>query len=326
MLRFKYFSILVSILLVIETNQQIIHPNDPSCNLVCNDGNEINLRTCSCVNMPSNESKRKARPFKSVSVLKLISVDEFTSERCSNDEIWNGSACVSTSFCPGGYHWNGRACIIQTSVQTAVSVPSAPDTKCKYAQEREEDTPHIEIPSTVMPTFSTSPLCPFGFVWSDERCVRNPVCPVRYVYYDNICHLNLQQTREIPTESTTQQTLPPIENILKQNVINRNKWLQKPWEVDDNSETTNSTDQNDRTCCSIMSPRMCRIVSSKLGGNWQCGHHRYRICAEICSKPTIYLRTKTISFNDPVLIMPPPPPRLMKLLQRHVFRETNIGN
>lgn len=353
MLKFKYLTIFVGTLLLIETHQLLIVSKVRACNVFCDDGFKINYETCECIEenlLYKNE--RKIRSTDSVSVTKLIRADLFASHRCANDEHWNGNACISTiSLCPGGYHWNGRACIIQTSIQTAALVPSAPDTKCEYAKKKEKETEeaaavaaaaalvpaNIQLPPIVMPTFSTSPMCPFGFVWIDNDCVRNqPICPSGYFYYKNMCRLN-QRAKETTTESVTQESFTAIENILRENIMNGNKWQQKPLDIPLRYETvkkqhevevtdeTEDQDQNGQLCCSIMSPRICRRISSKSTEKWQCYHHKHRRCADFCTKPNIYLRPKQFSFNDPVLIMPPPPPRLMKLMQNHAYRETNIG-
>ncbi|XP_055308424.1 uncharacterized protein LOC129572484 [Sitodiplosis mosellana] len=348
MFKFKYLSILTGTLLIIETNQLLIVPKVPACNVFCGNGFEINFETCGCVEKTMlNESEQRVRSVDSVSVSKLIRADVFASRRCANDEHWNGSACIATiSLCPGGYHWNGRACIIQSSIQTAALVPSAPDTKCKYAKKQEKEAEeaaalvaaNMQLPSTVMPTFSTSPMCPFGFIWSGNECVRNPpTCPSGYIYHENMCRLN-RRVVETTTEPVTQGSLPSRENV-----FNGNKWQQKPFEstvnvkspsrydsvkrqhtIDVVDETEISQDPNGQPCCSIMTPRICRRISSRTGAKWQCYHHKYRRCGEFCSKSTIYLRPKQFSFNEPLLIMPPPPPRLMKLMQKHAYRETNI--
>lgn len=194
MLKLKCFSIVIIAFILIETNQElIISKVFNKCNVFCDDGN-INFETCSCVTNAVNEIHRKLRSLDRVSMSKLIKDDEFTSQasnRCNNDEYWNGNGCISTiSLCPGGYHWNGRTCIIQLSIQTTALVPSEPDKKCKYAQLREQQAANIQLPDTVMPSISTSPMCPFGLIWSGSNCARNPpVCPTGYVYYENMCHL-----------------------------------------------------------------------------------------------------------------------------------------
>lgn len=352
MLQFKYLSVLVGTLFIIETNQQLIVRNKKACNVVCLDDGEVDYETCECVERSAlNKWQRKIRSLDSVSVSKLIRNDVVASRRCAFNEYWNGSECIST-ICPGGYQWNGRnACIIQTFLETAALVPSAPDTKCKYAKKKGAETTeaaeNIQLPPiTVMPTFSTSPMCPFGFIWSGDKCVRNPpICPNGYSYHENVCRLN---SHEVTTLATTQESHPSIEHILKENIANGNKWQQNPLDkqtnlnedlhiryesvrtkqhaLDTSDETEEVENPNNQPCCAIMSPRMCRRISNQTGRTWQCYHHKYRRCGDFCTKPTIYLRPKQFSFKEPILIMPPPPPRLMKMiLQNHAHRETNIG-
>lgn len=333
-------------MLSIEAHQQLLVSNAPDCNLFCGDGYVIDFRTCACVGTWSSGIKRKIRSSDSSLMSKLIRNDETTSKasyfRCNNDEQWNGSACVSSiSLCPGGYHWNGHACIIQSLIQTAVLVPSAPDTRCKNAKMREAEQIYMHLPLTAMPIYSTSPLCPFAFVWDGSRCVRNPpTCPNGYSYYGNTCHLKVQQAKPTNPETTTQ---PSTDAISRRNQINGNKWQQMPFASDANIElisryehTVNnpeiersedgviSRDQN-QPCCSIMSPRICRRISNKTGEWWQCYNRKHRGCGDYCTKPNIYLRPKKSSFIEPLLIMPPPPRRLQKLLQQYLHQETNIG-
>lgn len=303
----------------------------------------IDFPSCSCY----RERRRKTRSvdMDDSFMAKLIRNDETTSSashfRCKNDEQWNGSVCVSSiSLCPGGYQWNGHACITQSLIQTAALVPSAPNTKCKNAKMRETEQTHM--PQTVMPIYSTSPLCPFAFVWDGSKCVRNPpICPSEYVYYGNACHLKEQQATEANTET---MELPSIDDILMNNQMNGNKWQQTPFtsdanielisrsehianipEIESNEDDAVSQDQNHQPCCSIMSPRICRRISSKGGERWQCYNRKHRRCGEFCTKPNIYLRPKKASFIEPLLIMPPPPRRLQKLLQKYLHQETNIG-
>lgn len=351
MFKFKYLSALVGTLFLIEINQQPIVSKVSACSLYCDDGFRINYETCACVEKTwSNIKDRKTRSLDNVAVSKLIRADVFASRRCANDEYWNGSACISTlSLCPGGYHFNGNACIIQTTIQTAALVPSAPNKKCKFAQQKEaEETKaaaaYMQLPLTVVPTFSTSPMCPFGFIWLGNKCVQNPpLCPSGYVYHDNMCHLNSQRVTGTTTETATREITPSITDIFKENVTNENKWQQKPFgrdlnvhvqstekykaakEIQHSGEIEMFQDLNGQPCCTIMSPRICQRSSSQSGGRWQCYHHEHRRCGDFCTKPTIYMRPKQFSFNEPLLIMPPPPPRLMKLMQNYAFRETNIG-
>lgn len=329
---------LILVLHLIETNQQLVIPKVSDCNIFCNDELEIDFVTCTCV-QATREYVNNQRSSKSSY---LIRGDKFatqaSSDRCNSDEYWNGNICIPLiSLCPGGYHWNGHNCIIQTTIQTAALVPSPPDTKCPYrSQQNDEHNSNTQMPSTVMPTYSTSPMCPFGSVWSDDKCVRNPPsCPSGYIYRANWCHL---MTSTLDIAETT--TLPSLDDILDANFRNGNKWQQKPldnvidMELTHNSENTAleinndkmiSNDQIHKHCCSIMSPRLCRRIKKGQTEQWQCYHHKSRRCSEFCGKPNVYLRPKKFSFVEPILIMPPPPRRLQKLMQNSAYRETNIG-
>lgn len=338
MLNSQYLLVFIVALLLIGENQQFVIAKVPKCNISCIDESVIDLATCSCVQSNSEDVRHK-RTSDNQLISKLIRDDEFatqaSSDRCNNDEHWSGNACIPLiSLCPGGYHWNGHACIIQSTVKTAALVLSPPDTKCPFrANHNNENDSNKQLPLTVMPIYSTSPMCPFRLVWSGDKCIRNPPsCPSGYIYRANFCHL-MTSASDV-TES------PSLGNILEQNIRNGNKWQQKPVDSDLDVESTYgiensaievndnkmiSNDQIHQHCCSIMSPRLCRRIKNGRGEQWQCFHHNSRRCTEFCTKPNIYLRPKKFSFVDPILIMPPPPRRLQKLMQNSAFRESNIG-
>lgn len=348
MFQLKCWFTLIVALFLNESNQQIVIPNVYKCNLVCGDENLIDIKTCSCVhNTQSNrENVREIRSPDNPLISKLISVDKHETrtsrDRCYSDEYWNGRSCIPLiSLCPGGYHWNGDSCITQSSIiQTAALIQSPSNTNCALrAKLANEHHSNIQRPSTVMPTYSTSPMCPFGLIWNGDKCIRvPPVCPNGYKYRDNICYLI--ETQPFDTIETT--TLPPLGDIFEKRVRNGEKWQQKPFNTDsnlgfisgtdsstDSSETNDNkiikNDQNHQHCCLIMSPRICRRIKNSQDERWQCYHQTNRQCNEFCTKPNIYLRPKKFSYIDSTLIMPPPPRRLQKLMQNSVYRETNIG-
>lgn len=358
----KCLALLIVTVLIFERNQLII-AKVLNCNLFCENDRMIDFKTCTCVEKSLEESERRIRSLDGIaSVSELIRGEEFNSSqssnhRCSNDELWNGSACISSiSLCPGGYHWNGRACIVKSYIiQTAALVPSDPGRKCKYAQQyaqhrEEERSYNNHLPASVAPTISTSPMCPFGFIWSEKGCVRSsPGCPSGYSYFRNVCHLNSSHSvgkiTEITTETAIFEAMPLIDEIQTQYSIKNDKWQQKAYESESevkyNSKDMPTTEHGiaemsddkkfaydeNHQCCSIMSPRICQRIGSNLNEQWKCYHHKHRICGDVCTKPNIIMRPRQFSFTKEkqMLIMPPPPSRLMKLIQKHVHRDTNIG-
>lgn len=356
MLKLKYLLAFLGAFLSIEANQQqpkTIISKKFHCNLLCNDGYVIDFETCLCKNAVSHGKERKLRSIDSAYVSKSKRSTEIASHssnnQCRYDDVWNGSACIPlNSLCPGGYHWNGHVCIIQSTRHTAALVPLEPNTKCKYAIQADEVTTNNPEPVTVMPTIITSPMCPFGHVWSNNKCIRNPpACPDGYYYSGGVCRLKPQQTQQTTTETSVHQHLPTINDVLWQNHNNGDKWLQKPLGselryVSTTPKTENAqqnqqntfdnvnlftNDRNQQTCCSVMSPRLCRHISNNTHEiQWQCYHHEYRRCDDFCTKPRIFLRPKKSTFNEPILMMPPPPPQLLRLIQVNTHREINIGN
>lgn len=323
----------IGILFLIETKQHsIVSPANDCIDAMCIDNEPIN---------DSGTSVRNRRLSDKSLVSKLIRDDEFvmqasSSDRCRNTEQWNGNECIPLiSVCPEDYHWNGYTCVIQMVTKTAALVPSGPDTKCARnakinSQPGDSDAVHRQsLPMTVMPTYSTSPMCPFGFVWSNDKCMHNPpTCPGQYVFHENLCHLRL---------SSTSNTIETIRQPLYGNNLNGNSWRttqptnidfkQNPKQEIENSAVESSTDydRNHKNCCIIRSARLCRRKIYKRKEQWQCYHHQYRRCGGICTKPNLFVRPKKTVFVDPLLIMPPLPRRLQKFMLNLPYRESNIG-
>lgn len=318
-----------------ETKQHSISSTVNDCiNTMCDNSYTLDLQTCLCIdNEPVNDinSVRNKRLSDKLLVSKLIRDDEIVMQasndrRCRGDEQWNGNECIPLiSLCPGGYHWNGHACIIQMLTKTAALVPSGPDRKCSLNANINRQSGNSEIqpllPMTVMPTYSTSPMCPFGFVWSDDKCIRNPpTCPSQYIFRENLCHL-MASSSPLKTIETTMQ---PISS----DTLNRNRWeTNLEHEIENlSAEISTDGDRSHSHCCMIMSPRICRRKShNNRNEQWQCYHHQYRRCGEFCQKPKLFLRPKKTTFVEPLLIIPPPPRRLQKFMSNLAYRETNIG-
>lgn len=328
----------VCALLFIETKTQLVLIGDCESYHIsdkCPRGYDFNYINCTC--------DRRRQLTNSDLVPRKVIREASTVPQCSNNEKWNGIACVSKStLCPGGYQWNGNACIMQSSMQTAALVPSPPDPDCKHAQKLRRLAEIQQLPPMVMPIYSTSPSCPFSYVLSDNGCVKQlPVCPYGYIYRDGGCHLgpkpiyhdDYAQIDSNKPIRNDKDGVPPATGI-----IDDNKWLQKPFDEPAfpidlkinplrtfTSDEESNENQHDERCCSIISPRMCRRISHKLEAQWQCYNHNYTRCGSFCTKPRIQLRPRKSSFIEPVLVMPPPPRRLQKLMRNHAYREIHIG-
>lgn len=336
-------------LFLIETKQQSMSSPASDCmHTMCGNSYTLDLQTCLCVDTePINDSSKSARVRRlsdKLIVSKLIRDNEFvmqaSSDRCRNNEQWNGIECIPLiSLCPGGYHWNGHTCIIQVLTQTVALVPSGRDSKCPLAAKingqsndsNSNSTAHSlpSLPLTVMPTYSTSPLCPFGFIWSDEKCIRSPsTCPSQYIFRENLCHLRVSTASKI-----IEATRPTIADNLRENT-----WSTESTNIDFNQNrehqvvesstaatSTENDDQSHKHCCTIRSPRLCQRKTHNRSEQWQCYHHQYLRCGEFCTKSTLYLRPKKTMFIEPLLIIPPPPRRLQRFMLNLPHRKSNIG-
>lgn len=333
-INYLFVVFLIGASFILETKQQSVISTVHECtNTMCDNSYTIDLLTCLCIdNEPVNDSN-SVRNRRLVS--KLIRDDEIvmqaSNDRCRNDEQWNGNECISLiSFCPGGYRWNGHTCIIQVLTETAALIATGPDTKCalnaKHKNRQSGNSETQSLPEIVMPTYSTSPQCTFGFIWSNDKCMRNPpTCPSQYVFHENLCHLTTSSTS--PSSTPSQIVATTMQSTFNDR-LNKNRWASNLQHEIENSSAEVNTD-NDQTenkhCCTIMSPRMCRRRVYNRNVQWQCYHHQYRRCGDFCTKPKLYMRPKKSIFVEPLLIMPPPPRRLQKLMLNLVHRETNIG-
>lgn len=344
---------LICALCRMETNQQSMSlPANGCIDTMCDTSRTLDLQTCSCVDNESSDSVGRVRRLSDkLLVSKLIRDDEFvmqaSSDRCRNNEQWNGHECVPLiSLCPGGYHWNGHTCIIQVTTKTVALVPSERDTRCPLNAKISEYTSSSKIdeqssgsnsisnsnshsipslPMTVMPTYSTSPMCPFGFVWLDDKCIRSPsTCPNQYIFHENLCHLRVSSAPK--SIETTRQPIDQADNLTE------NNWRTPPTNMEQNhkqrrieSSTAETDAENDDHCCAIRSPRLCQRKIHNRNDQWQCYHRQYRRCGEFCTKPTLYLRPKKTMFIEPLLIIPPPPRRLQKFMLNLPYRRSDIG-
>lgn len=345
-INFVFVSFFMCALFLMETKQQSMSlPVNDCINTMCDSSHTLDLQTCLCIaDEPINDSSKSVRVrvrrlSDKLLVSKLISDDEFvmqaSSDRCRNNEQWNGNECVPLiSLCPGGYHWNGHTCIIQVLTKTVALVPSRRDTKCPLnakindqstSDSNSDSTSHSipSLPMTVMPTYSTSPMCPFGFIWLDDRCIRSPsTCPSQYIFHENLCHLRvasaseiIEATRPTITENLTQPTNMDIKQNREHQAIGSSTA----------EMSTENDDQSHKHCCTIRSPRLCQRKTHNRVEQWQCYHHQYRRCGEFCTKATLYLRPKRTMFIEPLLIIPPPPRRLQRFMLNLPYRKSNIG-
>lgn len=332
---FIYF---IGTVFIIETQQHAIESIVPDCmSTMCDSGYTFDRNTCFCIDTePMSDgvySVRQRRSSGNLLVSKLIrdnnneSVMQATSDQCRNNEQWNGNECIPLiSLCPEGYHWNGHVCVMQVVTKSIALVPMGPDKKCAKnakitapSQQQQSHPADKSLPATVMPSYSTSPMCPFGFILSDIGCIRNPpTCPSQYFYHNNLCHLMMPSLPLNLIATTTQSTddNAAITTELKRNLEH---------EIENSAAEMSAENDQNQHCCMIMSPRICRRIVHNRNEQWQCYHHQYKRCGDFCTKPNLYMRPKKTTFVEPLLIIPPPPRRLQKLLSNLVHREINIG-
>lgn len=326
----------------------------------CPDDYKYNEINCRCEKIDLNINGHNAQSANGSEVSKAITNDNTSAPKphCKNNEKWNGSACILEAIiCPGGYQWNGNACIMQTSVQTAALIPSSPDLKCKHAQKLSRLADEQKLPLTTMPIYSTSPSCPFSFVLSDNNeCVKQlPTCPYGYVYQNEGCYLGSKPVHHYFEDNP--QLIKPIKNYPDAIFapLNINDSLQMPSfgfrpnlsrtppiipnqtinpypifgaalpSLAYRTPSVKESHSRREECCSIISPRICRRIANRSNAQWQCYNHKYNRCGNVCTKPKIQLRPRKSSFTEPLLVMRPPPRRLMKISGAQSFSETKIG-
>lgn len=203
------------------------------------------------------------------------------------------------------------------------------------------------------------PMCPYGYVYRNEGCYlrskpihqfvdNNPETtkPMKN-YPDGIfVPLNIDDTDDDwqPTPSSgfrpnlgrTPSIIPiqpPITNVYPRfgaglpSFTDRTTVFGQSQSHDQPSDGTPMVEDNHRRekCCSIISPRICRRTANRRNAQWQCYNHKYDRCGNVCKKPKIQLRPRQSSFAEPLLVIPPPPRRLLKLASAQTFTESNIG-
>lgn len=76
---------------------------------------------------------------------------------------------------------------------------------------------------------------------------------------------------------------------------------------------------DDERCCEVVSPRQCRKESD----GWHCYHRRYHRCGKFCTQSTVQLAPRRSRYRQPVLVMPPAPPRYWRLMS---YRNSVYGH
>lgn len=75
-------------------------------------------------------------------------------------------------------------------------------------------------------------------------------------------------------------------------------------------------------CCEIVSPRQCKETD----GEWHCYHRRYHRCGKFCTQSTVQLAPRRSRYRQPVLVMPPAPPRYWRLMSnRNIAYGHSVG-
>lgn len=89
----------------------------------------------------------------------------------------------------------------------------------------------------------------------------------------------------------------------------------------ENDMQTNSTAPavDDERCCEVVTPRQCKESE----GEWHCYHRRYHRCGKFCTQSTVQLTPRRSRYRQPVLVMPPAPPRYWRLMS---YRNIAFGH
>lgn len=194
------------------------------------------------------------------------------------------------------------------------------------------------------------PTCPYSYVYRNEGCYLratpihysedNPQLTKPVEKYPNRINVPLNtddtdgdwlQTPSAPrfrpnlgrTPPTTIIPIQPIQPIHPS--ADRKQVIEQSRRHDVDGTTTVEEIHKREQCCSIISPRICRQTAKRKNAQWQCYNHKYNRCGNVCTKPKIQLRPRKSSFAEPLLVMPPPPRRLLKITSARSFSETNIG-
>lgn len=74
-------------------------------------------------------------------------------------------------------------------------------------------------------------------------------------------------------------------------------------------------------CCEVITPRQCK----QDGAQWTCFHRKYQRCGSFCTQPRIYLRPRKFTYRSPILVLPPPSSRFLKIMSGTRKRLGSLG-
>uniref|UniRef100_A0A182RBZ1 Uncharacterized protein n=1 Tax=Anopheles funestus TaxID=62324 RepID=A0A182RBZ1_ANOFN len=94
-------------------------------------------------------------------------------------------------------------------------------------------------------------------------------------------------------ETTVYEEEPSEKHSTKTDVSKKEDCPEEP--------TTTQAPIENVTCCTIVSPRVCR----KQTDEWVCFHRKQYVCSKFCTAKIMYLRPREPRYRDPWLIMPP---------------------
>lgn len=207
------------------------------------------------------------------------------------------------------------------------------DLSDEFSESLESNIPESPLSATdsaepPAPTYTTSPFCSFGYIWTNGGCRKASAnCPIGFDLVQEKC-----------VRQTPQRT---------DDLNGMNKWQKRSvalWSSSKLGEMTAqqsnvSFEQSEKAvgplkvgvgepkCCTVYSPRYCRQVVPHVKNKWQCFHQKVKGCGNICLKPEVYLRAASQKWTGSLLVMPPPSQRVADILRfgNRITGDVKIG-
>lgn len=178
------------------------------------------------------------------------------------------------------------------------------------------------------PTYTTSPFCSFGYIWTNGGCRKaSPNCPIGFDLVQEKCVRQApQRTDDLHGPNKWQKRSVALWSSAK---LSEMAAQQSNMSVDQSGKAVGplKVDVGEPKCCTVFSPRYCRQVEPHMKNKWQCFHQKVKGCGNICLKPEVYLRASSQKWTGSLLVMPPPSRRVADILRfgNRITGDVKIG-
>lgn len=219
----------------------------------------------------------------------------------------NGMCIKTVPICQIGYKFKGNACYPILAPQTVP--PSNPDNDHNTNSTDGKNSTKIHCSET-------------GCEITNTIHINNTFHHPNNVVTTNENNVIVNMWSDGQLVSVTRNNETIFYTTTSRAAVNTDDITEKPDSSAENgSLETNSTApaDDDERCCEVVSPRQCKESE----GEWHCYHRRYHRCGKFCTQSTVQLTPRRSRYRQPVLVMPPAPPRYWRLMS---YRNIGYGH